>query len=81
MAQRASSSRTYFYLKHRSGLKNQSAKAFCSAVTKARDIEADSEVGTEDQQLSIALVVESKETGKKKKEHPLKGWDSGEGCG
>lgn len=34
-------------------------------------MEADSEVETEEQQLSIALMVESKEIGKKKREHPL----------
>jgi len=45
---------------------NQSEKAFSFSVTKAGGVEADVEVGTEEQQLSIALVVESKETGKKR---------------
>lgn len=70
MAQVASSSRTYFYLKHRSGHGNQSEKAFCSAVTKARAMKADAEVGTKAQQLSIALVVESWKP--IREEHPQK---------
>lgn len=45
---------------------NQSEKAFSSSVTKSGGVEADVEVGTEEQQLSIALVVESKEIGKKR---------------
>lgn len=72
-AQVASSSKTYFYLKHRSGYGNQSEKAFCSVVTKARAVKADAEVGTEEQQLSIALVVGRKETGKRRA--PPKGRD------
>lgn len=68
-AQVASSSKTYFYLKHRSGHGNQSEKAFCSVVTKARAVKADAEVGTEEQQLSIALVVGRKPI---REEHPQK---------
>lgn len=46
------------------GSGNQSEKAFSSSITKG--VEADVELGTEDEQLSLALVVESKETGKKR---------------
>lgn len=74
----ASRSKTYFYLKHRSGHGNQSEKAFSSPVTKAGGVKADAEVGAEEQQLSTALAVESKETGKKR-EHPVKGGDLGWG--
>lgn len=45
-------------------------------------MEADAEVGDEEKQLSIALVVESKETGKKRKGYSsegsqigLRGWE------
>lgn len=49
MVQLALSSGTYLYLKHWSGHGNQSEKAFSSPITKAGGMEADAEIGTEQQ--------------------------------
>lgn len=54
------------------GSGNQS-KSFFFSVTKG--VEADVELGTEDEQLSLALVVESKETGKKRAPPKKMGFD------
>lgn len=58
---------------------NQPEKAFSSSVIKAGGVEADVEVGTEEQQLSIALVVVSKGTGKKRVPPKKMGSDMGVG--
>lgn len=47
-------------------------KLFLPSVTKSGGVEADVEVRTEEQQLSIALIVERKLV---RKEHPLKRWN------
>lgn len=65
MAQVAPSSRTYFYLKH-NWQWDPVRKSFFFLSNEGWGVEADVEVGPEEQQLSIALVVESKETGKKR---------------